>query len=228
MGSGNVIYAVRLERVSYGQLQILRVKIGHTNDIDRRLRTFKNSHANAEILDLWKPNEDLPVNKCEEGIQDIAKNYAYQSEREIFTFLQDSYDTFSDTISGKILEPIDPQDTAQSSSGTTQVTEDKYVVEFSDGHQTSPADDQTSAMIEATNYLINNYDLIQKINIPWVPGRTKAIINDTKIWDEADPKYKKLENGYYVDTKLSSHGKEREIKRMATKCGLDVNFKGDW
>lgn len=88
---------------------------------------------------------------------------------------------------------------------------------------------QDEAMINATNYLIDQHNLISEIEpLPWIPGRTKAIINDVPEWEQADPQYKPLVDGYYLDTKLSKGGKKRELSRMAEKCGLHVEFEGSW
>ncbi|ELY39821.1 hypothetical protein [Natronorubrum tibetense] len=51
--------------------------------------------------------------------------------------------------------------------------------------------DQTEAMVKATNYLMENHDLIDEVTIPWIPGRKKAILNDEPHWDNADPEFKR-------------------------------------
>jgi len=233
MSSNNeeVIYAVRVERMSYADLQVLMVKIGRTNDIDRRMSQHKTTHLVIEMLDIWSPNPKLGVQTCEDGIHDLAEKYAYKRNREVFIFLQDSYDKFSDIV-GKLLrsqsQSIKSPTTPPSQQTSTPVL---YVVEFTDDGNTLKevsGDNQTEVMVEATNYLINRHDLIQQITVPWVPSRKKAIINDKQTWDQADPAYKQLDNGYFLDTKINSSGKQRELKRMAINCNLDINFKGDW
>lgn len=229
------LYAIRVERLTYGGLQILQVKIGRTNDVKRTLRGYKRSHPDAEILNLWHPNPNLDVATCEKGIHELAGKYAYQREREIFTFLQESYNKFSKNAS-LLLEDSNTHERKPKTTPVTsapRLTSDNgtYIVEFIDN--TKPTGeiigyDQTEAMVKATDYLIDNHGLVQKIEIPWVPGRSKAIINDSEEWDRADAVYKRLKNGYYVDTKLSNTSKQREIKRMAQACGVDVNFRGDW
>lgn len=57
----------------------------------------------------------------------------------------------------------------------------------------------------AVNYLIENHDLISEIEpLPYIPGREKAIINDspTSPHDaEAMRAHRELVNGYYLDTR---------------------------
>jgi len=88
---------------------------------------------------------------------------------------------------------------------------------------------QAEAMVNGTNHLINQHDLVSEIEpLPWVPSRTKAIINDTEEWEQADAVYKQLVDGNYLDIKLSKEAKKRELERMADKCGVQVEFDGDW
>lgn len=227
------MYAVRVERLSYAGLQVLRVKIGRTNNIDRRIGQYKTTHADVEILDVWLPNPNLNVKKCEKGVHKLAQRYAYERDGELFTFLQDSYEEFSDNVRNLLASKSQnsKQPTVPPSKQTTNPISGNYVVKFTNGAnivEGVSGDNQTEVMVNATNYLINHHDLIQRINIPWIPGRTKAIIHNESTWDQADPAYKPLDEGYYLDTKISSTGKQREVKRMATECGLDVDFKGDW
>ncbi|WP_230198694.1 type I restriction enzyme HsdR N-terminal domain-containing protein [Halopiger djelfimassiliensis] len=108
----------------------------------------------------------------------------------------------------------------------------RWVVTFLDNESEVAAvsgHKQDETMINATNYLITHHNLISKIEpLPWVPGRTKAIINDVPEREQADPEYKPLVNGYYLDTKLAKGAKKTEIQRMAKKCGIHVDFEGDW
>jgi hypothetical protein len=235
MSSNNeqVVYAVRVERLSYADLQVLLVKIGRTNDIDRRVSQYKTTHPAIDVLDVWAPNPELSVEKCEDGVHNLAEKYAYERDGELFTFLQDSYDDFADTTA-KLLRPqsqTPKSPTTPPGEVENTPTLGSYIVEFEDDGNSIKqvsGDNQTEAMVKATNYLVNTHDLTEQITIPWVPARKKAIINDTRTWDEADPAYKSLDNGHFVDTKINSSGKQREMKRMATKCGVDISFRGDW
>jgi hypothetical protein len=110
-------------------------------------------------------------------------------------------------------------------------TSGRYVVKFSNSTESIAAVSgrtQSKAMVKAANYLIQYHELINRIDIPWVPSQNKAIINDVPEWERADPVYKELVNGYYLDTKLNKSGKQREIRNMVGQCGLGVTFEGDW
>jgi hypothetical protein len=76
-------------------------------------------------------------------------------------------------------------------------TSGRYVVKFSNSTESIAAVSgrtQSKAMVKAANYLIQYHELIDRIDIPWVPSQNKAIINDVPEWERADPVYKELEN----------------------------------
>ncbi|WP_226022180.1 type I restriction enzyme HsdR N-terminal domain-containing protein [Halomicrobium salinisoli] len=110
-------------------------------------------------------------------------------------------------------------------------TSGRYVIRIYDGDDAIAAVSdrtQSKAMVEVADYLIEFHGLADRIDVPWVPSRNKAIINDEPEWADADPVYKELVDGYHVDTKLSKRAKKREIERMAIECGVTVEFDGDW
>jgi len=95
----NVIYAVKTHDLSYADLTIKEVKIGRTSNINSTMSQYNRSHRNPEILDIWKPNEDLTLSTCEKGVLDLAEEYAHERDGETFRFLQDGYEEFADNIS---------------------------------------------------------------------------------------------------------------------------------
>ncbi|MDG5821060.1 hypothetical protein, partial [Natronococcus sp. A-GB7] len=93
-------------------------------------------------------------------------------------------------------------------------------------------DNQSDTMEKTVNYLVENYGLISEIGpMPYIPGREKAIINETPTSphdEEAMRTYRELSNGYYLDTHASKETKIRTIGRLADECDLEVEFEGEW
>jgi len=107
----------------------------------------------------------------------------------------------------------------------------RHVVKLYDGEAhvaTVSGRTQADAMVAAVNYFLEFRDLVAEISIPWIPGSKKAIINDSDEWGAADPVYKPVAKGLFLDTKLSKGGKKREIRRMGRLCGLRVEFGSHW
>ncbi len=95
-------------------------------------------------------------------------------------------------------------------------------------------DDQSSVLRDTTNYLIREHDLIQAVSpLPWVPGRNKAVINDTPTYPDSNEQmqqFEELEGNYYLDTQYKMSDKKRRLRQMcdAVSSDLKVSFAGDW
>ena len=103
------------------------------------------------------------------------------------------------------------------------LNENKTLTEFAEAQQ-------VDAFLHAVDNLVRNHDLISELRpLPYIPGRTRPIINDqTNADGKAMKQPRELSGGYYVKTNLSSIQKQRELDRMANQCGLTVEFVGSW
>jgi hypothetical protein len=126
-------------------------------------------------------------------------------------------------------EPITPD------ADEIQDTKGEYVINIrkSDTKLATFADDtQSDAMADAVNYLIEDHSLISEIEpLPYIPGREKAIINDTPTSphdDEAMRAYRELSYSSFLDTHDSKEGKKRTLFGLAEKCRLEAEFEGGW
>lgn len=95
----DVIYAVRIGRLTYSGLSVWDVKIGKTKNIDSTIAQYRRSHRDLQLLDLWQPNNELSISDCEKGVHELAEKYAYQRDNEKFIFLQNEYEAFSKNVS---------------------------------------------------------------------------------------------------------------------------------
>ena len=108
-----------------------------------------------------------------------------------------------------------------------------YVVEFQTEHSTATRiheDVQTDVMADAVEWLVVNHNLISQIQIPYVPGRSNAVINSEPVNPDGEDmrSSRELSGGYYLNTHDNSSGKQRTIRRLAGKCDFEVNFGGEW
>jgi len=80
-------------------------------------------------------------------------------------------------------------------------------------------------MAKTVEYLVEDHGLLEKVSLPYVPGKKKAVLNDVPKDDEGDEmKQYREASEIYVDTHMSKAQKEREIGRLVEKCGLSVEF----
>ena len=107
-----------------------------------------------------------------------------------------------------------------------------YVIEIqneSDTIQKYVTSTQSDGMSAATNHLIENYNLVAELGgTPWVPGKNKAILNDTDEWEKSSAKFKELDSGYYLNMKIDRETKMNHLQKMCEACGLSVQFHGKW
>lgn len=124
-------------------------------------------------------------------------------------------------------------DEGDSERATGPAGEEEYTVRFyanESESSTFSADVQGDVLVKSVSFLVSNRNLISKIEpLPYIPGRTRAIIHDSAEYDGHTMKLPKdLDGGYVLEANLSADQKKREIRRLADQCGLSVSFSGDW
>ncbi|WP_273837018.1 hypothetical protein [Halococcus sp. PRR34] len=86
-------------------------------------------------------------------------------------------------------------------------------------------------MAQAIDILVRDHDLISQLDsLPYVPGQKKAILHSKPEHPTGEEMrlYREISDGYYVFGALDSDSKQRYVRQFVEKCGLDVDFSGDW
>ena len=111
----------------------------------------------------------------------------------------------------------------------------EYVIEIQGDESTLvvlDGDSQSDVMANAVDYLIQNHDLISRVEpLPYVPGNKNALINNQPVHPDGERDmrtYRELTNGYYLFTSFNKRDKKRHIQRLADKCDLAVESRGEW
>ena len=129
----SVIYAVKTYELSAQDLTITEIKLGRTSNINSTMSQYNRSHRDPEILDLWKPNENLTASEVEKGVLNLAEKYAHERSGETFRFLQDGYEKFSDNISSLLvpttLEKLEKGEEEAEEKKTEEKKQDDYTGE---------------------------------------------------------------------------------------------------
>lgn len=84
----------------------------------------------------------------------------------------------------------------------------------------------------AIDYLVAEYDLIDRIDVPHFPPKAtkNCSINTDPIHpngEEMRQSYE-LSNGCYLHTHLGRRAKMSRIRDLAEQVGLSVSFLGEW
>lgn len=104
-----------------------------------------------------------------------------------------------------------------------------YVLEFGNGQEVA-SNSQSDVMANAVDVMVKAYDLLNKIEIPYMSGYKNALINNQpKHPDGRDmERPKKISGGYYLATKMSAKQKKDHIEDLADQCGAKVEFVRGW
>jgi hypothetical protein len=127
--------------------------------------------------------------------------------------------------------------TTSSTATDSGRAEEGYIIRFSDGKEIPDAGDephtqQKQNMGAAIDYLIEEYELIEQIEIPHFPphAQKNCSINTEPVHpngEEMRIPYE-LTNGYHLHTSLNIRGKQSRIRDLAEQVGLSVEFLGEW
>ena len=130
-----------------------------------------------------------------------------------------------------------PQQSTDSGGQDSDESHQGYAIRFSDGevipekgqkvHTT-----QEENMGEAVDYLVREHELIDTIDLPYLPPRARqnCSINTQPIHPTGEDMRAPYEmtGGYFLHTSLNRQSKMNRIEDLAGKVGLSVEFLGDW
>ncbi len=171
---------------------------------------------------------EMLTNSVSDVISSQTESQAKEMIDELIADIGEEIDTDGAGSRKEMTEQVVPSKPSTNNSG-------EYVISIQNGSTTlttCSGNDQSDVMANVANYLIEHYDLISKIKpLPYIPGRKKAIINNKPSSphdEDAMRTFRELKGGYYLDTHANKKSKKRQIKRLADKCGLEVEFEGNW
>ncbi|ESS07298.1 MAG: hypothetical protein A07HB70_00572, partial [uncultured archaeon A07HB70] len=188
----------------------------------RQSLTADKDELAAEITELLN-------SRVSETISSIAEPQTKELIDRVVENIDAEINT-NDTTGNESAEIIDEDDPK---SITDPAGEEAYSVQFHANESGSPAFSagvQGDVLVKCVNFLISNRNLISKVEpLPYIPGRTRAIIHDSAEYNDKTVKLpKELDSGYVLEANLSADQKKREIRRLADQCEISVSFGGDW
>ena len=146
-----------------------------------------------------------------------------------------TYSTFSDNSDSlqlltteSVRRPLVEEPSAVS-GGSTNIDR-TYTVNIIDGGTAIISfEDQQQAdlMKTVTDYLIQEYDLLSQIELPYShPNSGQALVNDRpKHPDGREMQtYRELESGLFLHTNLKAPRKRRYLNHLAQQCGLNARI----
>lgn len=200
-------------------------------------------HQRTQILQLFTPQK---LSRGNGGIPVIQR-------RELTESLRDSKSEFTTDITESLIEltrddlsggeihrtiEADIRDEAKRmvdglisklKNGEEQENEDHYVIRlFDNGDRVfqASASVQRELLVNSVAYLIEHESLIQRLDLPYIPGRKRAIIHHEPSYNgERMADARKVGGEYYIEVNLSWRQKERELERLADVCDVSAEIQ---
>ena len=131
------------------------------------------------------------------------------------------------------LDTTDPDKSDSQPDPPSNTTADYIINLKNDGEvlRTFSSDQQGDPMGKVVSCLIEDHDLIDKIEIPYIPRGKKAILNEQPKSPHREGEmrsFQPVSENYFLDTDMNAKTKKDYLSDLVDKCQLDVIFKGDW
>lgn len=180
----------------------------------------KNKESLAE--DVTRKVTDLAGNSVSQQVEDEAKSFV---DNLIASLEEQTHrrGVGRDIVGGDMGQDEGEEDSAYVIRVTRNGKEVYRVVE----------EMQSKAVAELVDYLIEEEGLLEKIEVPYIPGTgrgSRALINDKPEHTNGRKMkgFRSVSRGHYLLTNLSSDDKIRYVSELPKKVGLECEFTGEW
>ncbi len=194
------------------------------------------ANASTAITQLKHHKEQVATAVDETLTEEIGVSVPIDTEAQATDFVDDVISALEEQrraigTTRSTGESVDTPETGD----TTDATE-RYVIKIQDEGETTietiTDGVQGDVMAEAVDYLIENHELISRIEpLPYVPGPKNAILSSNPIHPDGERQmraYRELAGGYYLNISLDGESKKRYIKHFVSVCNLSGTFDGNW
>jgi len=200
--------------------------LGRINELREARRTLE-----ADKDDLAVELSNVLADEVSDSISSLAETQAKEMIDRLVADIESEIDAD---------EKESKREIAGSLGETPEKVEDsdvdgEYVIEIQGDGSTLvvlDGDNQSDVMANAVDYLIQNHGLVSRVEpLPYVPGNKNALLNNQPVHPDGERDmrtYRELTNGYYLFTSFNKRDKKRHIQRLADKCDLAVESKGEW
>lgn len=209
----NLLKALSKASIEKGEHQQIADKIESVQKAIRELRQNKDEIAeNVTRVVTEKIGESVS-----QRVEDEAKNFVDE--------LVESLGSQSHELDG-----------VSTRTGIEPTTDGEYVVVIQKGGsavERVSGTTQAEAMANVADYLIEEYGLLDRIELPYRPGTERgniALINDEPVHMNGEEmrQYHELTGGLYIYTSLNAQSKARYISELVENVDLDCEFSKTW
>lgn len=197
---------------------------GESRQIAEKIEAVQNA-----VTSLRKNKEDLAEDVTGVVTEVTGNAVSQQVEDEAKAFVDDLTETLEEQAHRTTIVRDPPK-------GGNETEDGEYVIRLTrngrEVHRVSE-DVQSEAVGSLVDYLIQEENLLDEVEIPYIPGTgqgTRAFINDKPEHPNGSDMRgeQQVSGGYYVLTNLNSEAKKRYLSELPEKVGLECEFSGGW
>jgi len=227
----DVLELLTKESIRSGKSDEVAEQVAQTNRAIRHLQENEDNVTQSVTEAVENEVGDLTID-LEEQSREFVQNLVSVLREQRHFVSEDSPEVVDEAANpqGKADTPAqDQSDEVENRQG--------YVVRFSDGtviprDNTEVQTQQKENMGAAVDYLIEEYNLIEELEIPHFPPRARknCSINNEPVHPNGEDMRNpyELTNGHYLHTSLNTRGKKTRLQDLAEKVGLSVEFLCEW
>jgi hypothetical protein len=224
----DVLELLTKESIRSGKSDEVAEQVAQTNQAIRYLQQNEDSVTESVTDAVENEVGDLNIDLDEQSREFVQNLVSVLREQRHFV---------SEDSSVAVDETTNSQSEVQTLTDDTTIDRQGYVIRFSDGiviprNDTEIHTLQKENMGAAVDYLIEEYNLIDHLEIPYFPPRARknCSINSDPVHPNGEEMRIPYEliNGYHLHTSLNTQGKRTRLQDLAEKVGLSVEFLCEW
>jgi hypothetical protein len=227
----DVLELLSKESIRSGKSDEVAKQVAETNRAIRYLENHEDSVTDS-VAEAVKSEVDGLTIDLEAQSREFVQNLV-SVLREQRHFVSEE----SPEVVGEGTSPPAEADTSAEEANDELKNRQGYVIRLSDG-TVIPKDhkqvrtQQKENMGAAVDYLIEEYDLIDELEIPHFPPRARknCSINSEPVHPNGEDMRRpyELTNGYFLHTSLNTRGKKTRLRDLVEEVGLSVEFLCEW
>jgi len=227
----DVLELLTKESIRSGKSDEVAEQVAQTNRAIRHLQENEDS-VTKSVTEAVESEVGEPTIDLDEQSREFVQNLVSVLREQRQFVSEESEDELNE-------EPSQQVGVNESAESITEEIGDRqgYVVRFSDdtvipGDNTEVQTQQKKNMGATVDYLIEEYDLIDELEIPHFPPRARknCSINDVPVHPNGEDMRRPYElmNGYFLHTSLNTQGKKTRLRDLTEQVGLSVEFLCEW
>ena len=168
--------------------------------------------------------------KIDQYQEDQAPPIDLQNAKFIEDDNEDTWVFASEITPKEKIKEEKPRSEAQFEEGTNESFKDYYQYAIEINGKEIVGKSQSDIFANAIEAMIENHELLNYIDIPYMPGYKNAIINDKPEHPDERKmeRAKEIAGGYYISSKITASQKMKHLRDLADRCGVSIEFIRGW